>query len=95
MTWIDILERTDHERASQEITLESCYKILEELKRIIEVKNRNENNESLKEFHNNRLKQIKRVFMNITFALSGWMTDYEVSSLIYNYNTLEKKARLI
>lgn len=95
MNWIDILENVDHEKESQETTVKSCYRILRELERIVEIKNRNVNNKELKEFHNNRLKQIRKVYMKMVFSLSGWETDNEISNLIYNYNRLEKEVKAI
>lgn len=95
MTWIDILERTNFKTASQESTIKSSYELLEELERIIEIKTRNTNNENLKDFHNNRLEQMRRVFLKMIDSIAGTVTEFELSNLIYNYNRLEKKARLI
>lgn len=97
MTWIDILERIDYNKASQEQLLKSSTDLMMELERIIEVKERNRDNEELQIFHTNKEKllQMRMIFDNMVTELSGWATDYEVSNLINNYNILEKKANLV
>lgn len=97
MTWIDILERIDYNKASQEQLLKSSNDLIIELERTVEVKERNRDNTNLQKFHTNREKlfQMRRIFNSMVTELSGWATDYEVSNLINNYNTLEKKVNLI
>lgn len=96
MTWIDILEKIDYNKASQEQLLKSSNDLIMELERMIEVKERNRDNKVLQEFHANieKLLQMRRIFENMVTELSGWATDYEISNLINNYNTLEKKVKL-
>lgn len=97
MTWINVLERVNYKKASQEQLLKSSNDLIMELERILEIKERNKDNEELQKFHTNREKlfQMRRIFNSMVTELSGWATDYEVSNLINNYNTLEKKVNLI
>lgn len=94
MTWIDILEKIDYKKTSQEQLLKSANDLLIELKRMMEVKKRNKHNKKIQTFYSRKLLQMRNIFNNIVIELSGWATDYEISNLIINYNALEKDVKL-
>lgn len=92
-SWIDELKKVNFNKASQESICKDCYSLIEEVGRIALLKSKYPDSEEKQVYYNNRIKDIRSLFNEMTLNLAGWLSDYELSDMIYNFNQTIKRCR--
>ena len=93
-SWIQELKNVDFNKVSQESIYKKVYELMEEAERITLLKNKYAEQEEKQEYYNSKIKDIRSLFNELTGHLGGWISDSELSSIIYNFNQIIKGCRV-